>query len=368
MSIKRLFGVGSKDDFELGDTFTDQNPDALSADDKAKQIADVADAVRESADRHMLGNWVGGNRHIPGFGATEVATTGIAAMGGAIQDSLLKLNFVKNGYSPGAVVSMLAGKYNLAKWNGVQFKSSWFKAEFKNGWEGQVINYACIPMTVQTDENGAAESATEKVNRQYYYVIGPIGSSFDIDKIGPKAPGLAEKMAGILVPVLEAHQNHEKTSANFLNMLVSNTFMPAAAAEEAFVEDLFFSPESNSIVRSFKEAGGRGLAGVITSMDLDWNAAPWQVGDAIGGRAPKFAKITIGFSPIHDITPGLAHDGSMRAPVYPVGTEGEFLHGDRYSLPNDISRSEQAAAAELEAAQSRVLPDEEAEVTSPGIG
>lgn len=80
----------------------------------------------------------------------------------------------------------------------------------------------------------------------------------------------------------------------------------------------FFSDTNNAIVRSFEAAGGRGLAGVITSMDLDWGEAQWDM-SGIGRRAPTMLTISIGFSPIHDIIPGLDNNGMMRAMNYPVG-------------------------------------------------
>ena len=80
----------------------------------------------------------------------------------------------------------------------------------------------------------------------------------------------------------------------------------------------FFDPKNNAIVRSFEAAGGRGLAGVITSFDMDWNESQWDM-SAIGRRAPTMIKCSIAFSPIHDIIPGLDNNGMPRAMNYPVG-------------------------------------------------
>ena len=41
-------------------------------------------------------------------------------------------------------------------------------------------------------------------------------------------------------------------------------------------------------------------------------------------------KISIGFTPIHDIPPGLDHDGMMRAPVYNLGRLMNELFDDTY--------------------------------------
>jgi hypothetical protein len=79
----------------------------------------------------------------------------------------------------------------------------------------------------------------------------------------------------------------------------------------------FMDSAKNSIVKSFESAGGKGLAGVIDSIDFDWfDKVTWDI-DA-GRKAPKMCKVTISFSPIHDISPGLDSQGYNRAPVYPV--------------------------------------------------
>ena len=89
----------------------------------------------------------------------------------------------------------------------------------------------------------------------------------------------------------------------------------------------FFQPKSNAVVRSFEAAGGRGLAGVITSFDMDWGEAMWDM-SGISRRAPTMCKISISFSPIHDIVPGLDNNGAMRAYNYPVGKVSSGLAED----------------------------------------
>jgi hypothetical protein len=79
----------------------------------------------------------------------------------------------------------------------------------------------------------------------------------------------------------------------------------------------FLSPENNALVKSFKSASGKGLAGFIESMSFDWYSnVTWDVDS--GRKAPKMCKVTISFSPIHDISPGLDYNGYNRAPIYPL--------------------------------------------------
>jgi len=81
--------------------------------------------------------------------------------------------------------------------------------------------------------------------------------------------------------------------------------------------------KGNIIAKSFRSSGGRGLGGFIDTMSFDWfDKVTWAglgTSAPTGLRAPKICKVTIAFSPIHDITPGLDHLGSNRAPIYPVG-------------------------------------------------
>ena len=94
---------------------------------------------------------------------------------------------------------------------------------------------------------------------------------------------------------------------------------PVAAAKKKYLAsaESFMKSDNNSIVKSFRSAGGRGLAGFIDSMSFDWMAGTWDTSD--GRKAPKMCKVTISFTPIHDITPGLDANGQNRAPIYPIG-------------------------------------------------
>lgn len=83
------------------------------------------------------------------------------------------------------------------------------------------------------------------------------------------------------------------------------------------IDDPENNSNGNAIAKSFRSSGGKGLAGFIESMAFDWyDRVTWET--EMGRKAPKICKVTISFSPVHDITPGLDHRGVNRAPIYPV--------------------------------------------------
>ncbi len=137
-------------------------------------------------------------------------------------------------------------------------------------------------------------------------------------------------------PVSEKNHYHEYTvSGN--DLVPIKTPATAVEADEQTVtfDDqvtniaTFFDPSNNAIVSSFEEGMGRGMAGVITSFDMDWKDSLWETGH-IGSRAPTMVKCSISFSPIHDIVPGLDHTGFPRTMNYPVGRIANRLNTDKY--------------------------------------
>jgi hypothetical protein len=79
--------------------------------------------------------------------------------------------------------------------------------------------------------------------------------------------------------------------------------------------------EANPIMQAFESTAGEGIAGFISSIGIDWNGSRWETefSDEDNARAPQMCKIDLKFLPVHDITPGLASNGFMTAPVYTVG-------------------------------------------------
>jgi hypothetical protein len=84
--------------------------------------------------------------------------------------------------------------------------------------------------------------------------------------------------------------------------------------------EILASNSKNPVVKSFESSQGRGLAGAITSLTYEWLNEGYTWETTQGRRAPKVCKVSINFSPIHDIPMGLDSDGFARAVPYPVGS------------------------------------------------
>ena len=118
----------------------------------------------------------------------------------------------------------------------------------------------------------------------------------------------------------------------------STTTSTVAGAKDPKALSNFLSPESNPIIKSFESSRGRGLAGFITDLKMDWAESPWDVRP--GSRAPMFMKLSISFSPIHDIPMGLDSDGMMRSVAYNVGEHAGSIGHDPYDGGVDRSSFE----------------------------
>lgn len=108
-----------------------------------------------------------------------------------------------------------------------------------------------------------------------------------------------------------------------VDQLLVSSVVPISPEDEV---SNFFSPATNTIVQSFESSMGMGLAGVITSLSMDWNEATWET-DRQGGKAPIWLKVTMQFAPIHDLPMGIDSTGVQIAPAYPVGDLVRGMHG-----------------------------------------
>lgn len=130
----------------------------------------------------------------------------------------------------------------------------------------------------------------------------------------------------------------------------------------------FLSPKNNSFVRAISTASGRGLAGVITSLSLDYGNNTWGTTFDEGSyskslRAPKKVDINISFSPMHDFPLGLNHMGEMFAPSHPVGGLSYLTLGnnlEEVGTPSELGAANPQRLADIKEQAMRAvstLPD-----------
>lgn len=111
-----------------------------------------------------------------------------------------------------------------------------------------------------------------------------------------------------------------------------------ALAGQSALKDVknFFSPVGtdgngdggNPIVQGFNSTKGKGLAGFIKSMKMDFTESTWETEDE-NSKAPMRLKIDMEFAPIHDINPGLGADGFMTGAPYNIGNIMSMLKKQR---------------------------------------
>ena len=93
----------------------------------------------------------------------------------------------------------------------------------------------------------------------------------------------------------------------------------------------FMTAANNPIVKSFESTRGKGLAGFITAMTLDYAESTWETDH--GSKAPKSINVSITFSPVHDLPLGMDAHGKLIAPSHPVGA---YVGSDPYHELNHI--------------------------------
>jgi hypothetical protein len=95
-------------------------------------------------------------------------------------------------------------------------------------------------------------------------------------------------------------------------------------------------PTGNPYTKAFNSTKGRGLPGFINSfsMDLLSEDTSWDIDH--NSRAPKLVKITLGFSPVHDITPGIDNSGFNTAPIYNIGDIMKSTSGDVWDAKGSL--------------------------------
>lgn len=152
------------------------------------------------------------------------------------------------------------------------------------------------------------------------------GPSVQIDEpidLGPTEPKSNGGGIGLLtgdVDSLDYFTKYDTGSLKTIRIYGNQITRVTIHAKPTPEANTFYDAEGNSVIRSFETSMGKGLAAVVTQLGFTWMDGLWGAGeDGPGNRAPRSCKVQMSFDPIHDIAPGLDHEGLNRAPIYPVG-------------------------------------------------
>jgi hypothetical protein len=117
---------------------------------------------------------------------------------------------------------------------------------------------------------------------------------------------------------------------------ILSTRQKLLSQEGSSIQD-FMSSVNNPIVKAFESTMGRGIAVAINSITFNWGWGENSWNTDPGSRAPRKCQVSLGIIPIHDITPGLDHEGYNRAPIYGVGSYMNNLKGDPHLTVDDYN-------------------------------
>jgi len=257
----------------------------------------------------------------------------------------------ESGFGIGQIVMLKPGKYPYMKSATIDplkpktifgFKTAMKRYKSDQERECVVIGYLVTPVgKAVTGEEGAEPDAGGKTKThpekfKCRYIVEPSANTV---AAGGDIP---EQYAGMKC----AHDALTFSPANFKKFCDDEFGSPMTALEEAAVaagladppppeeyglaEEVvkFFDPENNAVARSFKAGSGFGLACAITQLDFDWSngeTITWSTEH--GRKAPSMCKVTMGFSPIHDLPLGLDADGGLANPAYPTGNIVQQIFG-----------------------------------------
>ena len=208
------------------------------------------------------------------------------------------------------------------------------------------IEYELLPGLYTVATTGTEFFPAKK---SYYEVRNPISvihdekSEIEKDKITVKKSGGTNKKID-----LSSKSVVVKIKGKDINLLVDSSkiiekhFLAAHGEEKDKISNArkkaksLMNPMSadakkfnNPITASYESGMSRGIAGFITQLDINYNESTWET-SRIGSKAPMLVKITLNFSPIHDIPLGIDHRGMMRAPAYNVGRVNNTFFGDSH--------------------------------------
>lgn len=189
---------------------------------------------------------------------------------------------------------------SLRKEAGIILHSQWMIVGFSSKSEGIVYLENIV-------SQGSIKSGLQKKIENKYKMSNPA----------------LQRYSAIKNPVFGVRYNDLK---NYWEPMVKNSRAAASEEEAKFLV-------GNPLIRSFENNRGSGIAGFLTSLDIDWGLNTVQWATDKGLRAPTLIKVSCNFKPIHDIAPGIDADGFNRAPVYKIGQTSRSVH----ELPTHIN-------------------------------
>jgi len=296
-AIQRLFGLGDEETFvppSAGETDLESDANKRSVAQKEKEIEDAKYETPTSPIGSPTGLKIGDEVVFAGLPHIALYRTG--ANPSAPPERNVPV-------VPGSAVTVTIGPIV-----GYEYYKSDPSGESPN--DVLLVSSGVIPSSdPEIIFNDPIYSATlsEESHKELQSVVG---NDFTVDRTIRVSHGKF-RTNGFLDPV-------------YLNNLARRELLQEVEEQAQIFDNEFFSPEKNAIVRSFESTRGRGLAGMITNLDIKWGDT-WTLDK--GSRAPKYCTITVGFSPVHDITPGIDHNGINRSPIYGVGNTSRLLRG-----------------------------------------
>jgi hypothetical protein len=228
------------------------------------------------------------------------------------------------GIGPYGTVYRAELKEIRKKTHSVQKRTGWWVAPAEVFGEGPQTQSQADTLS----ETGAGETGDSIPVASVYKTIRWSTLEYRVELKLPAKTPLTPKIYNMWIPAskTEVCESWVKATAE-LQAASDHPDTPATIPDVDTFFNFTGNPSQNPVVRAFKSSGGRGLAGFITSMNMDYASATWET-QKLGKRAPKFMKISMNFAPTHDIPLGLDHEGFMRAPAYPVGGVNNAVFGD----------------------------------------
>lgn len=173
--------------------------------------------------------------------------------------------------------------------------------------------------------NATLQVDIKRQDTENHYIVGVVGPSL-------------EQQGEWRVPVTSLRPDETFISQQAYRNAMRETTDSTDTGGNADVRGQFTDPSNNPVFKAFESTTGTGLAGFIKSIAFDFNDASW-VTDQYNSRAPMMIGVNLEFAPIHDLHPGIDHNGFNTAPIYNVGAN---MASFGYDKQNEYDRKKLA--------------------------